>query len=67
MTVWRGIYVKRDYLADYRAWAQTDNENLLNGVPTSEVAERHASHILEHFPPPAPGGGPASWMWAVGR
>lgn len=57
MTVWRGIYVKRDYLADYQSFAQTGNENLLNGVPTSEVAERHASHILEHFPPPARRGG----------
>lgn len=56
MAVWRGIYVKRDYLADYRAWAQTDNENLLNGVPTNEVAERHASYILKHFPPSAGGG-----------
>ena len=55
MAYWRGIYVKRDYLADYRTWAQSGNENLLNGVPTTEVADQHAAYILEHFPPPSGG------------
>lgn len=57
MAIWRGIYVKRNYLADYQAWAKTGNENLLNGVPTTDVAEAHASHILQYFPPPEGGGG----------